>query len=283
MPRDLRRCSICAVVALTLGLAPSLPVLAATSAALGPGEGDDDPEALSLEAVERFQAKDYDAAIELFERAYAVDPQPNYLFNIGRVYEEKGDLQKAVTQYQKFLGQSGVDLESRQAATERLKVLREALEAMKTEEEPPPDETPDEVEPVPEQTQPPETTPPDEDRERRKKILRITGYSLLGAGGAGLIVGAVFGSLASGTVDEANGDPYVDRKLALRDRARGQARVADAMFITGGVLAAAGLALVLSTVGGGKKAKGSDTASRRTRWEPVVGPRQVGLGLTHRF
>ena len=65
------------------------------------------------------------------------------------------------------------------------------------------------------------------------------------------------------------------------ERARTQARVADAMFITGGVLAAAGLVLVLTTLGG-KKAKGSADVARSV-WSPVVGPQHVGLGLSRRF
>ncbi|MEM9459036.1 MAG: tetratricopeptide repeat protein [Myxococcota bacterium] len=285
---DIRRSVVCSSLAVALGLSPSLPVLAATgttepdaSASATAGDPSGDPEALSMRAVEKFQAKEYDAAIELFEQAYALDPEPNYLFNIGRVYEEKGDLRQAVEQYQTFLGQSGVDLASRQAATERLKVLREALAAMEDEQEPGPVGTSADNPTPPPDEPPPDEPPPDDGTERRKRALRITGYSLLGAGGAGLVVGIVYGSLASGTVDEANGDPYVDRRAALKSRARRQARVADAMFITGGVLAVAGLAMVLATLGGGKKRQG-DTA-RRTRWEPVLGPQQVGLGLTHRF
>ncbi|MCA9704829.1 MAG: tetratricopeptide repeat protein [Myxococcales bacterium] len=288
MHRTPRRSLACASLAVALGLAPSLPVLAATHAAVEPetDEASGDPEALSSEAVEKFQAKDYDAAIELFEQAYAVDPQPNYLFNIGRVYEEKGDLQNAVVYYQRFVGQSGVDLESRQAATERLKVLREAVAAMKDDEgdESSAEETkPPEDQGLPPGDQPPGDQPPDDGTAKRKRALRITGYTLLGAGGAGLIVGAVLGGVASGTVDEANGDPYVDRMEAFKRQATRQARAADAMFITGGVLAVAGLALVLSTLGGKKKSGKREAASRRPMWEPVVGPQQVGLGMTHRF
>lgn len=293
LSRSIRRSLVCSSLALALGAAPSLPAWAAANATstatkatvVAPEDGAaGDPEALSAAAVERFEAKDYDAAADLFEQAYEADPQPNYLFNIGRVYEEKGDLENAVVYYQRFVGQSGVDLESRQTATERLKVLREALAQMKAADEPPPED----VEP-PKEEETTSSTPVEEpvvdegdaQAAKRKKTLRITGYALMGAGGAGLIVGAIFGGLASGTVKDADADPFVDRQEAFRERARTQARVADAMFITGGVLAAAGLVLVLTTLGG-KKA-GKTDMSRRTRWSPVVGPQQVGLGLAHRF
>lgn len=298
VPRSL----VCSTLAIVLAAAPTLPVLAAAPSkskakkakveeteapkaeeAAPPAEpAPDGPEAFSAAAVERFEAKDYDAAVELFEKAYAADPQPNYLFNIGRVYEEKGDLENAVVYYQRFVGQSGVDLESRQAATERLKVLREALAQMKGEgtDEPPKDEPPkDEGTGEPQVDQPVADDGEDAKAAKRKKTLRITGYSLMGVGGVGLIVGAVFGGLAQASVKDADADPFVDRQQAFRERATTQAHVADAMFITGGVLAAAGLVLVLTTLGG-KKAK-ADVA--KSVWSPVVGPQQVGLGFARKF
>lgn len=88
-----------------------------------------DPEALSAAAVEAFERKEYDQAIRLFEQAHKIDPQPNYLFNIGRVYEDKGDLPNAVKYFQAFLNEPGIDLTSRQSVNERLKVLQNSIEA----------------------------------------------------------------------------------------------------------------------------------------------------------
>jgi len=304
--RSVPRSFVCSVLALALVTAPSLPVLAAApskskskkdraeatdapkaeseAAPEVPAPSDGDPEALSGAAVERFEAKDYDGAVALFEQAYAADPNPNYLFNIGRVYEEKGDLENAVVYYQRFVGEPGVDLESRQTATERLKVLREALAQLKGDDPPKGDGTDD---PKDEGTDDPKDEPltdtgEDEKLAKRKKALRITGYSLMGVGGVGLILGGVFGGLASGSVKDADGDPFVDRQEAFRDRARTQAHVADAMFITGGVLAAAGLVLVLVTLGG-KSKRATGDVSRKAMWSPVVGPQQLGVGLVRRF
>lgn len=238
----------------------------------------EDPDALSAAAVEAFHNKEYDAAISLFERAYEIDPQPNYKFNIGRVYEEKGDLEKAVQYYQEFVKSPGVDLEARKNASTRLEVLRQTLAALeekkeeaaaqkRVEDEPEPS-----VEPEPSAT----TSPVDDGVEDRKHKLRIAGYTLLGVGGAGLIVGSVFGGLALAKSRDAEDATLVDDKIDLRRQAKTRANVADALLVTGGVLAGVGLVLVLSTLGKRKR-------DARSAVAPSFGPRGVGLAWTARF
>lgn len=272
--------TLCAVL---LATAPSLAV-AQRSAAPAEAAGPDSTagaEALSEQAVEAFAAKRYDESIGLFEQAYALDANPNYLFNIGRVYEEKGDLEQAVAHYQKFVSQPGVDLESREAATERLKVLRAALQQLQEEkeEEPPPEET--DLKPL----TGPTDSQDDEGPSDRKRGQRIAGYALLGVGGAGLIVGGVLGGLAQSNADDADSAEFVDDALRMRDDARRQARAADAMFITGGVLAAAGLVLVLTTLGKGKGKSASALSTPPRRWviAPAASPRSAGAALHGRF
>ena len=228
-------------------------------------------EKLSDQAVEAFNDKRYDESIDLFEQAYALNSNPNYLFNIGRVYEEKGDLEQAVVHYQEFVSQAGVDLESREAATERLKVLREALRQLEEDKQ---EETTEETTPVE-----PETDEPPTDRKRGQ---RIAGYALLGAGGVGLIVGGVLGGVASSTASDADNAEFVDDRLRMRDDARRQARAADAMFITGGVLAAAGLVLVLTTLGGKKKSTAA-VGTRRFVFSPAATPTSAGAVVHGRF
>lgn len=232
----------------------------------------EDPDQLSAAAVEAFHAKDYEKAIELFEAAYAADPQPNYKFNIGRVYEEKGDLEKAVQYYQEFVKSPGVDLSARESASARLKVLREALKA--TQEEEAAEARAEEQEDDP-KVEPMVSPPMDDGATDRKRKLRIAGYSLMGVGGAGLIIGAVFGGLALSKSRDADDAALVDDKIALRQDAKTRANVADAMFITGGVLAGVGLILVLTTLGKGKRA--------RSALAPSFGNRSAGLSWTGRF
>ncbi len=240
-----------------------------------------DAEALSEQAVEAFTAKRYDESIELFEQAYALNANPNYLFNIGRVYEEKGDLEQAVAHYQRFVSQPAVNLESREAATARLKVLRDALAQLKEEEQEQAQDRPVDstsvAEPVPAE---PEDAPEPSDRKRGQ---RIAGYTLLGVGGAGLIVGGILGGLAQSKAGDADSAEFVDDALRMRDDARRQARAADAMFISGGVLAAAGLVLVLTTLAKKKGSASAAVPSRRWVIAPAASPRSAGAAVLGRF
>src|SRR6187551_3149896 len=42
------------------------------------------------QAHERFEAADYSAALELFEKSYALSPQPELVFNIALTHEQLG-------------------------------------------------------------------------------------------------------------------------------------------------------------------------------------------------
>ena len=88
-------------------------------------------------------ARKYIAVISApFEEAYAIDRVPNYLFNIGRVYEEKGDIRSAVDYYQRFVKEPGVEIEARDLALQRLRVLKGVLQETDPEakDRPEPDE-----------------------------------------------------------------------------------------------------------------------------------------------
>lgn len=76
------------------------------------------------EAEEMFFQEDFQAAIERFEQAHALDPDPTDLFNIGRIYEQQGKLTPALEHYEAFAELPGLSLEERAAAAERIKVLR---------------------------------------------------------------------------------------------------------------------------------------------------------------
>ncbi|MEO8180169.1 MAG: tetratricopeptide repeat protein [Deltaproteobacteria bacterium] len=83
---------------------------------------------LNEEGASFYAARDYRHAIEKFIQAYAIDSDPNLLFNIARCYEELGETDAAIEKYETFLKTPGADARGRQRARESLTALREAAE-----------------------------------------------------------------------------------------------------------------------------------------------------------
>jgi tetratricopeptide (TPR) repeat protein len=83
---------------------------------------------LNEEGASFYAARDYRRAIEKFIQAYAIDSDPNLLFNIARCYEELGETDAAIEKYETFLKTPGADARGRQRARESLTALREAAE-----------------------------------------------------------------------------------------------------------------------------------------------------------
>lgn len=260
------------MVAASLASAP-MPVSAGAlveADLAGPGETvSDEVEALNAEAIAKFQAGEYDEAVALFEQAYALSPEPNYLFNIGRVYEEKGDIENAVEFYERFVKQPKVELQARELAVERLRVLRAVLEETQREERPQPTPTPE-----PE----PEPKPEPIDKPRPPK-LRLAGFALLGIGGAVLVTGAAFGGVASSQSSELEGLMPLEERDALIDKGKRNALIADALFISGGAVALTGLVFVLASLGKKNKKKDRKSDVARARLAPWASPRGTGASL----
>lgn len=87
-----------------------------------------DVEALSADAIEAYKRGALFRAIVLFEHARAYSGNPNFLFNIARVYEELGALDQALEHYTRFVESPRVSIKDRTKGTRRLRVLRLALE-----------------------------------------------------------------------------------------------------------------------------------------------------------
>jgi tetratricopeptide (TPR) repeat protein len=92
---------------------------------------------LNEEGAALYAARDYRRAIEKFIQAYAIDSDPNLLFNIARCYEELGETDAAIEKYETFLKTPGADTRGRQRARESLAALREAKNGAPTSVEPP--------------------------------------------------------------------------------------------------------------------------------------------------
>lgn len=225
---------------------------------------------LSDQAVARFKAKDYDTAVSLFEQAFALDPNPNYLFNIGRVYEEKGDLKKAVEFYQRFVQEPGVQIESRDRAAQRLRVLKAIVDDTKKEPEKQPEgPAPDDKKPEPLPTTSAQDVP---DPNRN---MRLSGYGLIGVGGVSMIVGGVFGGLALGKNSDLKNPHTIDERHSLAKSGTTFALVSDVTLFTGVGLAVTGLVLVLVAR--------KRTKAARAAFSPDFGRGHAGVSWSVRF
>jgi tetratricopeptide (TPR) repeat protein len=235
---------------------------------------------LVAQATGKFKDKDYAGAVALFERAYAAQPEPAILFNIGRIYEEAQNAEAAIGYYEKFIADESVELKDREKAVTRLQVLRtivEIREKEKNRNKPKPVEPPPVTDPAPVVgPTPPANQPPQTDTKPKPgRLLRPIGGAMLGTGAALLIGGAISGGIAKGAHNEfTSAKTLADRETAA-NRGRSLAATADGLFIAGGVIAAVGIVLLIVPA-----VRKSRTAQAL---QPQVSPTQVGLGFTHRF
>jgi hypothetical protein len=131
MPRS--RLAISRVgIALGVLLGLALTLRAGVSAAQETTEGER-VVALNEEGSALYAAGDYRHAVERFLQAYAVDQDPNLLFNIASCYEGMGDLDAALEKYRAFLDAPGAAAEGRLRAERAIDRL---LEEGQTAEEP---------------------------------------------------------------------------------------------------------------------------------------------------
>lgn len=110
-------------------MAADEPVLAAAEPASGPGvdtpqaSGDQRVVQLNEEGSALYAAGDFRRAVELFIQAYAVDQDPNLLFNIASCYEGLGDVEAALEKYRAFLVAPNADPEGRPRAERAIERL----------------------------------------------------------------------------------------------------------------------------------------------------------------
>ncbi|MBV1862646.1 MAG: tetratricopeptide repeat protein [Nannocystaceae bacterium] len=262
-----------------IGVAAALaaPPAQAATRSLAPSEED---------AAELFDSGRFDEAIEAFEALFKETGNANYLFNIGRIYEEDGRLKEALSYYERFKMARGVELEMRTEASSRIKAIREILDTEgdagtePSRAEPTNEAEAPEGDPEPDvEASGSDAQEVDDERAGGPSRLAITGYVLAGVGGVALIAGGVVGGMAAADDSDLSGP--IEDPAALRDRARRRAWTADGLFIGGGVLAATGVALIIVDVV--RRKKGPSASARRQNLRVTGGPGLVGFGLTGRM
>ena len=232
------------VVALALG------AVAVAPAAAQPGKPS---KADIAEAKKRFQAAeaarakgDWDTAATEYLAAYAKFPDPEFYFNVGEVYRRKGDDEKALEYFQKYLA---LDSTGRGAPAARTAVaeLTKAIEARKAAEAEQKRKLDAELEAAAATRGPPNAPPPPPPQDvveappRPGRGLRIAGIATGGAGLAGVGLGVYFGLRARKIDREASDwvvfdpDRYAQGERAARNMIIAVS-VGGAAIVTGGVL-----------------------------------------------
>lgn len=199
-----------------------------------------------------FWKGEYRAAINAFESAYAVVPDPNLLFNISTAYEKLGDEQAALEYLDRY-AQDAPEEEHPAIAAKRAELLEAAdaetapNDAQLADNAGPADPTV----PAPAGATPPAPDPTDDPA--RAPVMNPLGWSLAGVSVAALGVGVGLG-VSAGQLSREGESACADIGGSLRcpssaendlTRARRRALGADIAF---GIAAAAGIA-TLAVIG----------------------------------
>lgn len=252
------------ILALLLSLSAAPSVARAQSAA---SSAPTSFKALVDAGLEAYAAKRYADAIVAFEQAYQLQPEPELVYNVARAHEKALHRDEAIAAYERFVKLQGTTAELRTKALGALESLRAEQAALeKTERARTPLNTPGSVRaPIDAAT----TAAP-------SNGTRVLAGTLMGVGGAGLAVGAVFGVLALNAksdfdaVDRTASDAAA-RRTSLKADVERNALVADVAIVAGAATAITGLVLFLL----------DDGAEPATAWAPTVGP--SGVGVVGRF
>jgi iron complex outermembrane receptor protein len=176
---------------------------------------------LFSEGKTAYKQGDLQTAIKDLEAAYELEPAPVLLYNLARAYEGLGELEKAVSAYERFLT-AQPNAEDRGAIETRLATLKRQVDERAQRQ----------VSSSPEPARPPVVVP------RSPSIAPIF---VLATGATGLLLGGIFGGLALSENNTQNdpATPQVNVESA-HDRAGSFAVASDIGFIAGGALVAAG-------------------------------------------
>ncbi|MFT3698374.1 MAG: tetratricopeptide repeat protein [Kofleriaceae bacterium] len=191
---------------------------------------------LAVESQQHYKRGEFEVAVALLRQAYALYPQPNLLYNLGRALESMNDKQGAVDAYKQYLA-SADQVEDRGAIERRVTTLQTEIDAAKAKPvEPAPPVKPIETPPVvqaPIVVQPPPPAP-----ERETSIAPwITMGIGVAIGGAGIGFALDARDQHQKAIDASIG---ADAKV-YDDNAHRNALVANIGFAVGGAVVIGGL------------------------------------------
>ena len=220
------RVSVLALVLLTLGLV--VATKAGAQAAETPRE-----HAVSLfaQSVAAYREGRFDDAATLLEHAYALQPEPVLLYNLGRAREGAGADEAAADAYRRYLATEGTDATDASAARARLTVLdrrieeRHALEARAADHD----------------ARAPVAPAPEAASQPSAHEVAIAPWALAGGGAAALIGGGVLGGLVHDRSAALSSAPSQVAAVGAHSDAEVFAISADVLFGVGGLAVGIGV------------------------------------------
>lgn len=212
--------------------------------------------------LDAYEARRYTDAIEHFETAFALKPEPNLVYNIARSYERALMRTQAIAAYQRFVSLEGTTAVLRKRALAQMEAIRSEQAILARSKKP---REANEPKPPPEAVVVTAAPPP-------PSALGPLPWVVVGVGVASIVAGGVFGVQASSHQSDFEAATNIDAKRTARDRARRDAMYADVLIGGGLVLGAVGVALHFF---------GPDEEPVQVM--PSVGPNRAGLLLGGSF
>ncbi len=216
-----------------------------------------------------YDGGDFAAAMEAFERAYELDPQPVYLYPWAQAARNAGDCELSRELYQRFLD-TGVQGDARKAAEQNMVRCEPELVPSPTPvADPEPTSPPDAGDPTAAVDAPP---PPGPERENADAL----GVALLSTGAVATAAGIAVLGISGARIAQQRDAPDHDRFEELE-------RSIDRLHIAGGVTLGVGAALLiggairLGLVRRARRRPVAVTWSRTALGTPVAGIR-LGFG-----
>lgn len=170
--------------------------------------------------VESFRSKDFDTALQHFDRAYKLDPSPILIYNLARAHEEMGHAGLAIEHYQLYLDRSP-DASDRADVERRVRVMSAIIEQGRSGHT------------------------ASGDASTTGAVLGVYAYGALGLGVAGVAAGIGLG-MAAGAAESDHSDATTgSEKKRAADDAERYALGANVSYAIGSVLLATGVTLLV--------------------------------------
>jgi tetratricopeptide (TPR) repeat protein len=229
---------------------------------------------------DHYAAGRYEQAVEHFQRAYELSPQPALLFNIANAFERMGEYQKAADHLRRYLDSPRAD--DIASVRERIRRLELAARASEIDAKQGEEDKPAPAAAGPTTAAPAQAEVGVESRAERPQRSRVVPFSLMAAGGVAIAGGVLAAFLSNQAGDDAdalcNEDGLCTRDAKPElDRQKSLALVSDISIGVGVGCAAAGALLLFLRRGD----EPLERASVDVR--PAIGTAGLGLEVNGEF